>query len=63
MTHSAYSLIPGDEIYLSQVEGEIITHETPATITSTWQHGSCITVLTERGYVELDEFDNVEVAA
>ena len=63
MTRSAYSLIPGDEINLSQSEGEIITHTTPATITHTWQHGPCITVLTERGYVELDEFDVVEVAA
>ena len=59
---SAYSLIPNDAVFIEQVEGEIITHTTPATITATWAHGPCITILTERGYVELDELDNVEVA-
>lgn len=58
---SAYSLTPGDSVYVKQIEGEVITLKTPAEITHTWQHGSLITILTTRGYVELDEFDTIEV--
>jgi hypothetical protein len=62
MIRSAYSLIPGDSVYIKQVEGEVISLKTPAEITHTWQNGPCITILTSRGYVELDELETVEVA-
>ena len=62
MERSAYSLAIGDYIYLEQVNGEVITRNTPAEITGRWSHGPCITVLTTRGYVELDEFEIVKVA-
>jgi len=62
MIRSAYSLIPGDSVYVKQVEGEVITLKTPAEIIQTWKHGPCVTILTSRGYVELDEFETVDVA-
>lgn len=60
--HAAYSLAIGDAVYIKQVEGEIITLKTPAEITGKWEHGPLVTILTKRGYVELDELDLVEVA-
>ena len=59
---SAYSLMVGDSVFIKQVEGEIVTLKTPAIITAKWEHGPLVTILTERGYVELDELDIVEVA-
>lgn len=60
--HAAYSLMIGDAIYLKQVDGELITLKTPAEITGKWEHGPLVTILTSRGYVELDELQLVEVA-
>lgn len=61
-TRCAYSLMIGDAVYIKQVDGARVTLKTPATIKGKWEHGPLVTILTSRGYVELDELDLVEVA-
>jgi len=58
----ASHLTTGDKVFIKQVEGEIITLKTPATITHTWTNGPLITILTIRGYVELDSNEEVRTA-
>lgn len=63
----AKELIEGDKVFMKQVEGNgidgNIKHlKTPAVITHTWVYGATITILTKRGYVELDHNWTVEVA-
>jgi len=58
----ANKLTTDHSIYEIQIEGEILTMETPARILNTWQHGPCTTVLTRRGYVEYPAHADVKVA-
>lgn len=59
---AASELVAGDAIFDYQQDGERKTRKTQATITETWRHGPCVTVLTSRGYVEYDAAELVTVA-
>ena len=59
---SASALKVGDGVFVEQVEGELVTHRHAAAITAKWVNGPLVTILTSRGYVELDERAPVEVA-
>lgn len=62
-TIPARKLATGDKIYDVQIEGERIERKTAVPVRKVYKHGSVITTLTSRGYVEYDENEPVQVNA